>query len=100
MEAVFRTRRVLSLPVGWALWSRGHPALAVIAWFVWPVMVGFSLMGIAGFFATSVSDALAKRSAAVTAATAAGTKASFPTILALSYTTSPRRIVVFGNPVT
>ena len=65
------------LSVGWALWSRGHPALAVIAWFVWPVMVGFSLMGIAGFFATSVSDALAKRSAAVTAATAAGTKASY-----------------------
>ena len=65
------------LLVGWALWSRGHPALAVIAWFVWPVMVGFSLMGIASFFATSVSDALAKRSAAVTAATAAGTKASY-----------------------
>ncbi len=65
------------LSVGWALWSRGHPALAVIAWFVWPVMVGFSLMGIAGFFATNVSDALAKRSAAVTAATAAGTKASY-----------------------
>src|ERR1700719_3346778 len=25
---------------------------------------------------------------------------AFPTILPLSYTTSPRRIVVFGNPVT
>jgi hypothetical protein len=64
------------LSVGWALWSRGHPALAVIAWFVWPVMVGFSLMGITGFFATNISDALAERSAAVIKASAAATKAS------------------------
>src|SRR5258708_36964464 len=49
------------LSVGWALWSRGHPALAVIARFVWPVMVGFSLMGIAGFLPTNLSGRHAKR---------------------------------------
>jgi hypothetical protein len=64
------------LSAGYLLWSRGHRRFAVLAWIVWPVMLGLSLMNTIGFSATNISDALARRSAAVTKTTAAATKAS------------------------
>jgi len=54
------------LSAGYLLWSNGHGRFAVLAWIVWPVMLGLSLMNTIGFSATNISDALAKRSAAVT----------------------------------
>jgi hypothetical protein len=53
------------LSAGYLLWSNGHRRFAVLAWIVWPVMLGLSLMNTIGFSATNISDALAKRSAAV-----------------------------------
>jgi hypothetical protein len=55
--------------VGCALWSRGHRLRAVMAWALWPVMVGLSLMGTVGFFATHIGDAIAARLSTVTKAT-------------------------------
>jgi hypothetical protein len=54
------------LSAGYLLWSHGHCRFAVLAWIVWPVMLGLSLLNTIGFSATDISDALAKRSAAVT----------------------------------
>jgi hypothetical protein len=53
------------LSAGYLLWNHGHWRFAVLAWIVWPVMLGLSLMNTIGFSATNISDALAKRSAAV-----------------------------------
>jgi hypothetical protein len=53
----------LVLPsVGCALWSRGHRLRAVLAWGLWPLMVGFSLMATVGFSATHIGAAIAARS--------------------------------------
>src|SRR5258705_8632913 len=54
------------LSAGYLLWNHGHCRFAVLAWIVWPVMLGLSLLNTIGFSATHISDALAKRSAAVT----------------------------------
>jgi hypothetical protein len=64
------------LSAGYLLLSNGHRRLAVLAWIVWPVMLGLSLMNTIGFSATNISDALAKRSTAVTKASTTATRAS------------------------
>jgi hypothetical protein len=65
------------LSAGYLLWSNGHRRFAVLAWIVWPAMLGLSLMNTIGFSATHISDALARRSAVVTAATNKATAASY-----------------------
>jgi hypothetical protein len=64
------------LSAGYLLWNHGHCRFAVLAWIVWPVMLGLSLMNTIGFSATNISDALAKRSAAVAKTSNAAIKAS------------------------
>jgi hypothetical protein len=64
------------LSAGYLLWSHGHRRFAVLAWIVWPVILGLSLMNTIGFSATHISDALAKRSAAVAKTSNAAIKAS------------------------
>jgi hypothetical protein len=64
------------LSAGYLLWSHGHRRFAVLAWIVWPAMLGLSLMNTIGFSATNISDALAKRSAAITKASTEANKAS------------------------
>jgi hypothetical protein len=64
------------LSAGYLLWSHGHRRFAVLAWIIWPVMLGLSLMNTIGFSATHISDALAKRSAAVAKTSNAAIKAS------------------------
>jgi hypothetical protein len=56
------------LSAGYLLWNRGHRRFAVLAWIVWPAMLGLSLMNTIGFSATNISDALAKRSGAANTA--------------------------------
>jgi len=65
------------LSAGYLLWSNGHRRFAVLAWIVWPAMLGLSLMNTIGFSATHISDAFARRSAVVTAATNKATAASY-----------------------
>jgi hypothetical protein len=64
------------LSAGYLLLSNGHRRFAVLAWIVWPVMLGLSLMNTIGFSATNISDALAGRSAAVAKTSNAAIKAS------------------------
>jgi len=65
------------LSAGYLLWSNDRRRFAVLAWLIWPVMLGLSLMNTIGFSATNISDALAKRSAVVTATTNKATAASY-----------------------
>jgi len=58
------------------LWRRDECWTAVLAWGVWPVMIGLSLMAATGFSATNISDVLAKRSVVVTQASNTATRAS------------------------
>ena len=51
-----------------ALRDHGRRLLAMLAWSVWPLMVGLSLMASTGFSATYIGDALANRSTAATKA--------------------------------
>jgi hypothetical protein len=50
------------------LWRRDECGTAVLAWGVWPVMIGLSLMAATGFSAGNIADALAQRSTTVTKA--------------------------------
>jgi hypothetical protein len=46
------------------LWRRGHHPAALLAWAFWPIMVGLSLMAVAGFASTNLADVFAHRSRA------------------------------------
>jgi hypothetical protein len=59
-----------------ALMDHGRRWFAALAWIVWLPMIGFSLMAATGFAAGNITDVLAKRSAAMTTAATAATKAS------------------------
>jgi hypothetical protein len=55
----------LALPsVGCALWSRCHCVRSLLAWGLWPFMVGLSLMTAAGFASSNLAEVFAQRSRA------------------------------------
>jgi hypothetical protein len=61
---------------GCELWRGGSKVASAAAWGIWPVMIVMSLMAATGFSASTIGDVLAKRSAAMTTAATAATRAS------------------------